>query len=490
MRLFMDKEERTRIHGAVCICKNQSRIRYEILAYSALVLWTLIFLLRSISYPQTRPGSTSQAAVTLTLHQAVERALQNNSSLKAAHDGLAMAQQKVPQAVSRYLPEVNFDESFTRGNNPVYVFGSLLNQRQFGPQNFALPSLNKPDALDNFQAKLSVQQVVYDAGKIRGLVAQARLGERVAQQDVEKTRQELIFRVVNAYTLHLLARSAQQVADEAVRTAEASRVRAESLYQSGMIVESDKLAAQVFVARMLEQLLKAKNQVALSRANLNFEMGLPVDNPIEMAAELTEVRFDSEPQESLLAHALEQRPDYLQTVLLKDIAKEGVGIARSEFLPQIGVYGSLEADSQTFVDRGGNNWIVGARLHFNLFRGRSDKAQLEEAKANLERSMALSNYVSAAVRLQVKQTTLDLDNTRQRVEVTKSAIAQAEETLRIVQNRYGAGMTTITELLRAQTDLTQARTAYLQALYDHRIAKANTELAAGTLTEQSQVLNQ
>ena len=400
-----------------------------------------------------------------------------------------MAQQKVPQAVSRYLPEVNFDETFTRGNNPVYVFGSLLNQSQFGPQNFSISSLNRPDALDNFQARLSVQQVLYDAGKIRGAISQAKLGEKVAQQDVEKTRQELIFRVVKVYTMHLLARSGQQVAEEAVKTAEASSVKAASMYQSGLIVESDRLAAQVFLARMQEELLKAKNRVALSKASLNFEMGLPVDNPVEIAADLNEVRFDSESQDSLFKQALERRPDYVQTVLMKDIAQKGVGIARAEFLPQIGVFGSWEADSQTFADRGGSNWIVGARLHFNLFRGRGDKAQLEEAKANLERSMAMNNFVSAAVRLQVKQTVLDLDTTRERIEVTKSSIGQAEETLRIVQNRYGAGLTTITELLRAQTDLTQARTAYHQALSEHRIAKANAELASGVLDGQSQVLN-
>jgi outer membrane protein TolC len=470
--------------------KSHSKRGHQIPVTLAFTFLTLIFILGHSSYAQAVPASSSQPSAPFTLRQAVELALQNNPSLKAAHEGLAMAQQKVPQAVSRYLPEVNFDETFTRGNNPVYVFGSLLNQRQFGPQNFAISSLNKPDALDNFQAKLSVEQVLYDAGKIRGAISQAKLGEKVAQQDVEKTRQELIFRVVKAYTMHLLALSGEQVVEEAVKTAEASSVKAASMYQSGMIVESDRLAAQVFLARMQEELLKAKNEVALSKASLNFEMGVPVDNPIEIAAGLNEVRFDSESQESLFNQALERRPDYVQTVLLKNIAQKGVGIARAEFLPQIGVYGSWEADSQTFADRGGNNWIVGARLHFNLFRGRGDKAQLEEAKANLERSMALNNLVSAAVKLQVKQTVLDLDTTRQRIEVTKSAIGQAEETLRIVQNRYGAGLTTITELLRAQTDLTQTRTSYFQALYQHRIAKANAELASGILDVRSQVLNQ
>ncbi|MDD5541782.1 MAG: TolC family protein [Acidobacteriia bacterium] len=458
-------------------------------------LATILLLLVSASSLQGQIGTSGQTpgspipATPLSIKQAVSIALQNNNSYRAAQQGRDAAKTKISQALSNYLPQLNFDETITRGNNPVYVFGSLLTQRQFGPENFNIVSLNRPDALDNFQAKLSLQQVIYDAGKIRGYVGQARLGEEIARKDVERTKQELIFRVVKAYTLHLLARSGQQVAEDAVKTAAAAQTRADSMFQSGMIVESDKLAAQVFRSRMEEALLQARNQVALSMAALNFELGLPVDSPVEVSSDLTEARFDAPPETSLFQQALEQRPDYLQTLLMKDIAKKGVTVARSEFLPQAGFFGSWESDTQTLTQRGGNNWIVGAQVHINLFHGRGDQARLEEAKANLERSTSMSQYMSSAVKLQVKQASLDLETSRQRLDVTQSAIAQAEESLRITLNRYGAGLTTITDLLRAQTDLTQARTAHLQALFDHRIAKANLELASGTLNENSEVVN-
>lgn len=459
------------------------------LVASVLLLVNLISHLQAQTATSGQVPAPSQITGPLTLKQAVSIALQNNASYRAIQQGRDAAKTKISQARSNYLPQVNFDETFTRGNNPVYVFGNLLMQRQFGPENFNLTSLNRPDALDNFQARLSLQQVVYDAGKIRGYVGQAKLGEEVAQKDVERTKQELIFRVVKAYTLHLLARSGQQVAEDAVKTAAAAQVRADSMFHSGMIVESDKLAAQVFRSRMEETLLQARNQVALSKAALNFELGLPVDAPTEVSSDLTEAQFDAPAQASLLQQALEQRPDYLQTLLMKDIAQKGVTVARSEFLPQVGLFGSWESDTQTFSQRGGNNWIIGAQLHINLFHGRGDQARLEEAKAILERSASMNVFMGSAVKLQVKQASLDLETSRQRIEVTQSATGQAEESLRITQNRYGAGLTTITDLLRAQTDLTQARTAHLQALFDHRIAKANLDLAAGTLNESSEVLN-
>ncbi len=456
--------------------------RVKMLLRASIILTALFF--------QTRGWAQATPTHPITLRDAVQIALQHNLSLKAVQDSLTAADTKIPQAYSHYLPQLNFDETFTRGNNPVYVFGSLLTQHQFGIENFNIETLNQPGPLDNFQAQLSVQQVIYDAGKIRGFIGQAKLGKKVAEEDLRKSKQELISRVIRAYTQHLLARSGEQVASDAVKTAEAVKERADSMYQSGMIVESDKLAAQVFLARMQEMLLQAKNQVALSRANLNFEMGLPVDTPTEVSGELQEIRYETGTQNDLYQQALTQRPDYLQTLLMKDIAKKGVSIARSEFLPQVAFFGSWETDSQTFTARGGNNWIIGARLHLNLFRGRGDKAQLDEAKATLERSTAMNQYVATAVKLQLKQSTQDLDTSRQRIDVTKSAIEQAQETLRIVQNRYGAGLSTITDLLRAQTDLTQARTAYFQAIYDHRLAKAATELASGTLDQTSDVLSQ
>jgi outer membrane protein TolC len=488
MRLYMKRKQSMKASKSTSFTSDKSYVLPRRVATWLLAGLILAFSLNA--FAQTPPASVPLFTGPLTLRQVVALALQNNLTLKVAHDGLDAAKTKVPQALSHYLPQVNFDETFTRGNNPVYVFGSLLTQRQFGMENFNIAALNQPEPLDNFQAKVSVEQVLYDAGKIRGYVGQAKLGQQMAEKDVEKTKQELIFRVIKAYTMHLLARSAEQVAQDAVKTAEAVRARADSMYQSGMIVESDKLAAQVFLARMREMLLQAQNNVALSRANLNFEMGVPVDSPLEIVGNLKELQFQAEPQDSLFATALQQRPDYLQTVLMQDIARKNVSIARSEFLPQAGLFGSWEADSQTFTQRAGSNWMIGARLHFNLFKGGADKAQLAEAKVNLERSRAVNNLASSAVKLQIKQASQELETTRQRIEVMRSAIAQAEEGLRIVQNRYGAGLTTITDLLRAQTDLTQARTAYYQAIYDHRTAKANIELASGTLSDQSESLNQ
>ena len=86
----------------------------------------------------------------LSLEQAVRVSLQNNSLLKASELGVDEAKARLRIATSAYLPKLSFDHTMTRGNNPVYVFGSLLTQRRFTQDNFALDKLNVPPPLNNF----------------------------------------------------------------------------------------------------------------------------------------------------------------------------------------------------------------------------------------------------------------------------------------------------------------------------------------------------
>ncbi|HFB98708.1 MAG TPA: TolC family protein, partial [Bryobacterales bacterium] len=101
---------------------------------------------------------------------------------------------------------------------------------------------------------------------------------------------------------------------------------------------------------------------------------------------------------------------------------------------------------------------------------------------------AKKREAEAGVRLQVRQAYADLMAAQERVEVASAAVAQAEESLRIIKNRYEAGLATVTDLLRNETALLEARTRRLAALYDQRVAAAMLELATGALTIDSEVL--
>ena len=114
---------------------------------------------------------------------------------------------------------------------------------------------------------------------------------------------------------------------------------------------------------------------------------------------------------------------------------------------------------------------------------------MEQARFAESRAEALRKRADSAVHLEVLKAYLALKAAAQRVEVASAAAAEAEEAHRIIQNRHQAGLITVTELLRSETALAAARTQRLAAAYDHRVAAAALEHAAGTLAADSALMN-
>jgi outer membrane protein TolC len=189
-------------------------------------------------------------------------------------------------------------------------------------------------------------------------------------------------------------------------------------------------------------------------------------------------------------NAIAQRPEARQAKLAINLADTLAASARSSLLPQVTLHGAFEADRQRFITQGGDNWLVSIGLRWNLFNGFSDKARIEESTFAQQRSSAEAARTDSAIRLQVHRAYADLHAATQRIEVAKASVAEAEESLRITQNRYEAGISNVTDLLRTETTVLEARTRHLAAVRDQRIAAAMLELAAGTLTPDSAVLNE
>ena len=192
--------------------------------------------------------------------------------------------------------------------------------------------------------------------------------------------------------------------------------------------------------------------------------------------------------------ALEQdastaRPEARSSRLATSLAKTQADQARSAMLPEVGFHAAFEADRQQFINKGGANWLASIGLKWNLFNGNGDKARIEESSRWMERAHADEQRVDSAVRLEVRRAWANLRASVERIEVAKAAVAEAEESLRITQNRYEAGMSNVTDLLRNETAVLESRTRYLAAVHDERLAAANLELAAGRLTPDSEVLN-
>src|SRR5664279_3731869 len=158
---------------------------------------TLLAILGSclLAAAQT-PAATSP---NLTLQQAVQEAREKNPTVQAADAYAKAVHQGIAEARAGWMPRIDFSEGFTRGNNPVFVLGGLLTERQFTASDFGLGSLNTPRPLDIFRTQFSAALSLYDGGQTGRRVKDAKLSEQGAGEIGQRTRQELIFNVVKSY---------------------------------------------------------------------------------------------------------------------------------------------------------------------------------------------------------------------------------------------------------------------------------------------------
>ena len=425
----------------------------------------------------------------LSLRDAVRTALRQNRAVAASGAGMQASAARVKEARAGFLPKVNYSETFVRSDNPVFVFSSLLTQHQFGAGNFNLGPLNRPDSINNFQSVLAVDQAIYDAGQTRNALKSADLSRQLSAEEQRGTGMQVIAGVVRAYYGAVLAAESLKTAEQALRSAEADLRRAESVRATGMSTDVDVLSIRVHLAAVTEQRIQRAADLDVARAALNDALGLPLDTQHTLSSSLTPLDLPEFQLASLEQDASGARPEARSSHLAASLARTQADAARSALLPQVGFHAAFEADRQQFFNKGGANWLASVGLKWNLFNGNGDRARIEEASHWMDRAHAEEQRVDSAVRLEVRRAWADLRAAVERIEVAKAAVAEAEESLRITQNRYEAGMSNVTDLLRNETAVLASRTRYLAAVHDQRLAAANLELAAGRLSPDSEVLN-
>ncbi|OGP88578.1 MAG: hypothetical protein A2156_06255 [Deltaproteobacteria bacterium RBG_16_48_10] len=440
-----------------------------------------VFCFQTISNPFLISLSHAEEREALTLSSAVDKALKNNPLIRITLSGREIADAQLREARAGWFPLLQFSETFTRGNNPVFVFGSLLEQGRFNEQNFQISALNNPEPLSNFRTAITLRQTIFDRLQTYTHVTQARLGQQQADLQKAMVEQQVRFEVLRAYYGVLVAHAKKEVTEEAVKMAESDVKRIRDRFQQGLVVQSDLLAGEVQLGEFRQQEIDSKGDVAIAYAALNTVMGLPVDTSQKVTGELVDKRFETSQKEELLRLALLNRPDYVRAGHSVLSNKEGVRGAKREYLPTLdfmATYGGSGKD----LSSSSPDYTISANLTFNLFDpGRN--ARISKARAAESMATAEQEHLANQIRLEVVRAYQQYVSARERLVVVGEVIDQATETHRIVQNRYREGLTTITEVLRAETALVRARLHLVAARYDHYVSYAQVLLSCGKLTD-------
>ncbi len=438
--------------------------------------------------PAAHPQQAADPSL-VTLQQAVRIALEKNPLRKAAFADTRVSSAGVREARSVLMPRLTFSETATRGNDPVYVFGSRLRQQRFTAADFSLNKLNTPLPFGNFSTRFGGTWNLFDSFASWHGVNRAKQMNEAAGHQLERTEQEIVFRVVGAYYGALLAAKQLDLAEQAVKTSNAILDRSQARFDSGLVVESDLLTAKVRMAGRQQELIRARNNLDLARAELNTALGVPMDSTFQPTETLMESALPVPVLQDIEKLALTNRPDLKRIQSEEAAQRQSVAIAKSSFGPRVNAFAGWEMANPTFVaGGGGNNWLGGVEMQIDLFQGGAKRAELARERALQEKVAAMKQVASDGIRLEVRRAYYDLDSARQEVEVARAVIAQAQNSLRINQDRYDGGLTTVTDLLGAEEATRRSQTDYWEAVYRFHTSYASLELASGTLNLQSPVV--
>ncbi|RMF74730.1 MAG: TolC family protein [Acidobacteria bacterium] len=417
----------------------------------------------------------------MTLERAIAVALERNPMMDIAGAGVDRAEAQLDEARGSRLPGLSVSEDVSRTTNPVFVFGQLLGQEAFTVQHFDVNFLNQPDALNNFATRLSLEQPLWTGGRIAGAVGAAKAGRAAAREGRERTRQQVIHQVVDAYSGAVLAEHFLAVAREALATARGHVKLVEDLREAGLVVEADLLRARVRESEVREMVIQAEAGRAVARAALALAMGLPADTALRLPADVAEPPAEDEPLEDLEREALERRPDLRALAHRVEAASAMVRVARGGLWPTIGAGGVWEANAEDAPGTDGTNWTVMLSARFRLFDGGRTRAKIRQAQADVREANAGLAAQRDRVALEIRQAWHALRAARQRLATAREAVRMAEESLRVMEDRYREGLVRLVELQDAETALTGARTREVAARRDVLLGRAALDLAVGRL---------
>jgi outer membrane protein len=262
------------------------------------------------------------------------------------------------------------------------------------------------------------------------------------------------------------------------------RDQAQMFYNHGLIPKNDLLTAEVELANGNQLLLKAENSVEIAKAGMNTLLRREINAPVELE-DILDYHFSEKTWEDCLKTALDNRPEIKSHILQAKQAQEIVRQAKSAYLPTINFLGNYsrygdEPGLGGSAYKSQENWFATVIANWNIWEGGRSKSRLDASLSREKQAQDAYLNVQDRIILELKEAYLHLGEAEQQIPTAKTAVAQAEENLRITKERYREQVARAADVIDAQTILTRAQTDYENALGDYHISLAGLERAMGT----------
>jgi outer membrane protein len=449
--------------------------------------WKRLFVLTLFMTLWGRTALPQEIPKPMTLEESIRIALDRNLNLHSVKEGVLGAEFTRKSARGAFFPKWTGQYGWTWLSSPT-TLGSQsvpIAPRDVGPTAAASTTTVTVPTTSRYTYNLStsLNQPIYLGGATHANYNIAKLGVELSKMTVEQAKLDIVLQTRVGYLTILRAEKFVDVAKQAVKQFEGQLQISQAYFEVGLIAKADVLQAEVNLAHALQAQVKAENDLYVAKAAFNNLLRRDLNTPIEVVDILLYKRFPLSYDESV-DEALRQRPELKAAGLSINQAKENVKLTRSAMLPNVSLFGSYFRNSdQVFLngDLSSDRWSITALATLTLWDWGSIYYQVGASKVKVTQAEDSRTQLKESITLEVKDDYLNMLVAEKNINTASKAIEQAEENLRLNEERYKYQVSTAFDVINAVTLLAQARTNYYGALSDFNVAKASLERSMGRL---------
>lgn len=443
------------------------------------------------------------------------RAVSNNKSLLMAGQKKVAASYTRKTAATNYLPKVSATGAYMYTSREL----SLLSDEQkhtlsnigtglsamvpnLAPMSSTINSVGQGvvDALhtDTRNAGIvavTLTQPIYMGGKIRAYNKITQYAEEAAGTLYDKELQDIIVDVDEAYWNLVALYSKKKLAEGYKALVDKLEGDVEKLVKEGMATKADLLSVKVKVNEAGVTLIQVNNGIELSRMNLCRICGLDMNEPVEVEDAIDEknqnanimgqVDMFSSKSDNLVQQAESNRKELQALGLQNRIYDEKIKLARAEYLPKVALMGGYLASNpsvfNSFERKMKGMWNVGITLNVPILTWGDRSYKVKSAKAEALMHRYETEEVKEKIELQVNQCRQKLQESMERYQTTLRSVDEAEENLRYANLGMKEGVITLSNVMEAQTAWLKAKSEWVNAQVDVRLANLYLRKAVGSI---------
>lgn len=396
----------------------------------------------------------------LSKTEAVRIAGDSSRKVEMAGNDIQTAEAKFKQTDAVFLPQLSLEYSGMITNNPLNTFGFKLQQRSITQSDFAPDLLNYPNATGNFSTQAMLMQPIYNADMLAMRKA-ARKQIVIAGYQQQRARDYVKFSAETEYNQLQLSYEMVAVSQEALTTLQAIYKWTKDRFDQGYVQKSDLLNVEVNVNSVETQLAAANTAVQEHSDNISVLMGKAIG--IVYTVDSLQKEEDVLNHTTLPADRSDFKAQETAISSYDDLMKS----TKRSMIPKINGFASYQLNDSRALGFSNGAYLAGAQLSWNIFKGNvvhnklaAQQSEQKQLSLQLKDNQEQDAKALAKANNQLKATDYQLVQYH-------TAIEQAKESLLIVENRYKQGLVSTTDILQAQTQLSQQKLFYQQAVMMH-----------------------